>query len=130
MSKGDNLGGGLPEGLFEDIIGQVVTGPKGKGTPEEQAAVLLALAQEENAALHPGNGTTSMVDAMLKYVAIAQAAQALADAPNGVPRTAAQTAAQTAAINNLVPAIQALGKLWGDFGPVGAGFLDSAKAKP
>ena len=118
--KGDNLGGGLPEGLFVEIIGQLV-GAGTKGTPAEQAAVLLALAEEENAALHPGKGTTSMADAMLKYVAVAQAQKALADAPVGVG------AAQTAAINKLVPAIQEVGKLWADFGPVRDAFLDSAK---
>jgi len=129
MAKGDDFGAGLPNELFANIVG-VLSGANAKGTAEEQAAVFRSLAQEENAALHPGNGTASMADAMLKYVAITQAAQALADAPNSVPRTAAETAAQTAAINKLVPAIQALGKLWGDYGSVGAGFLDSAKAKP
>src|SRR2546423_6280213 len=98
--KGDNLGSGLPQGLFDTIVGQL-SGGAPKGSPVEQAAVFLALTREENAALHPGDGTTSMVDAMLKYADIAQAAKELVAAAN-----AGQT---TAAVNQPTPAIQALG---------------------
>jgi hypothetical protein len=62
-----------------------------------------------------------MADAMLKYMAIAQAVQALADAPVGTG------AAQSAAIVKLSAAIQDLGKQWADFGPVRDEFLDSTK---
>jgi hypothetical protein len=118
--KGDNAGAGLTQGLFNGAIG-LLTGAGAKGTPQEQAAVFLELAREENAALHPGNGSTSMADAMLKYVAIAQAVQALVDAPAGTG------AAQTAAIIKLTAAIQDLGKQWADFGSVRDAFLDSTK---
>ncbi len=120
MAKGDDLGAGLPKELFANIIGQL-SGGGAKGTPAEQAAVFQQIAMEENAALHPAKGTTSMADAMLKYLAIAQAAQALADAPGGAG------AAQTAAINKLAASIKELGVLWATFGPVGDAFLDSAK---
>jgi hypothetical protein len=120
-SKGDDLGAGLPNELFANIVGQLAGGGA-KGTAAEQAAVFLELAREENAALHPGKGTTSMADAMLKYLAISQAAQALADAPGGAGP------AQTAAINKLAAAVHDLGVRWATFGPVGDAFLDSAKA--
>jgi len=121
MAKGDNLGAGLPRDLMAAIVGQLAGGGA-KGTAAEQAAVFLELAREENAALHPANGTTSMADAMLKYLAIAQAAQELADAPGGAGP------AQTAAINKLAVALAGLGALWATFGPVRDAFLDSAKA--
>jgi hypothetical protein len=114
--KGDNFGAGLPQGLLADIDG-LLSGPGAKGTPAEQAATYRALALEENAALHPGRGTTSMIDATLKYLAVAQAKELL---------VAAATAADaTTAINKLAPALQALGKQWSDFGPVRDAFLDS-----
>jgi hypothetical protein len=118
--KGDNLGAGLPKELFVAIAGQL-SGAGSKGTVAEQAAALLEIATEENTALHPSNGTTSMVDAMLKYAAVAQAADELAAAPVGAG------AAQTAAINKLAVAIHNLGKQWADFGPVRDAFLDSTK---
>jgi hypothetical protein len=118
MAKSDNLGAGLPRDLFQAIVGQL-SGGGAKGTPQEQAAVFQQLAAEEHNALHPGKGTTSTADALLKYLAIAQAAQALADAPGGAGP------AQTAAIAKLALAIQTLGKQWANFGPVGDAFLDS-----
>jgi hypothetical protein len=119
VEKVDNFGGGLPVSLYAVIDG-LLGGAAAKGTPAEQAAVYRAIALEEHAALNPGSGTTSMADAMLRYVAIAQATDQL---------TAAGTALdQTAAINKLVPAIQALGKLWADYGPVRGEFLVSVKS--
>jgi len=115
-NKGDNLGAGLPAGLFAQIVGQI-TGANPKGNPAEQLAVFTELAQEEHAALHPGGGTTSMVDANVKYFFVAQAAQALTDARNAGD--------VTAAINKLVPAIHDVGLQWRDFGPVRDAFLDS-----
>jgi hypothetical protein len=120
--KGDNMGAGVPQGLFSQILIQV-SGGTAKGTPAEQAALLLELVKEENAASHPGGGTTSMADAMLKYLAIAQAAQELNDAPAG------PGPAQTAAIAKLAVAIHELGVLWATNGPVrNDAFLDSVKA--
>jgi hypothetical protein len=119
--KGDNMGAGIPQGLFNDILIQV-SGGKAKGTPAEQAVVLLELVKEENAALHPGGGTTSMADAMLKYLVIAQAVQELAPLPNG------PGAAQTTALLKLAAAFQELGTLWATNGPVrDNAFLDSVK---
>jgi|SRR5678816_1588829 len=114
--KGDNFGAGLPQGLFTDIDG-LISGAAAKGTAVEQAAVYRALAMEENAALHPGAGTTSMADATLKYLAVAQAKELLVAATNAVEATTA--------INKLTPALQALGKQWSDYGPVRLAFLDS-----
>src|SRR5437867_13349548 len=116
--KGDNLGAGLPQGIFAQIVG---VGGAAKGTPAEQIAVYLELAREEHAALHPGGGTTSIADATVKYVFVAQAVEALVAATNA--------GEATAAINKLVPAVQALGKQWADFGPVGDAFLDSTKKR-
>ena len=121
MAKEFDFGAGLPRELMAAIIGQLAGGGA-KGTPAEQAAVFLELAREENAALHPADGTTSMADAMLKYLAIAQAAQELAAAPVG------PGPAQTAAINKLAAALTGLGALWATYGPVREAFLDSAKA--
>jgi hypothetical protein len=95
----------------------LLSGAGAKGTPSEQAAVYRQLALEETSALHPGAGTTSMADATLKYLAVAQAKDLLVAATNA--------AEATAAINKLAPALQALGKLWSDFGPVRDAFLDS-----
>ena len=119
--KGDNFGAGLPTALFSKIDG-LLTGSNARGTPVEQAALYRELALEERAALHPGKGTASMADAMLKYLAIAQAAEELLATPVG------PGAPQTAAINKLVPAINGLGALWTLFGPVRDEFLDSTKA--
>lgn len=121
--KGDNVGAGLSTDLLNAIIGQL-TGAGAKGTPQEQAAVLLALAREEHFARRSGNGNASVADALAKYVAIVQAEAELALAPAG------PSAPATAAINKLAPAIQSLGKLWTDFGPVVGGFSDGVKNKP
>ena len=121
--KGDNVGAGLSAELLSSITGQL-TGAGAKGTAQEQAAVFLALTKEEQAARRPGNGTASVADAFAKYVAIVQAEAELALAPAGTSGQA------TAAINKLVPAIQGLGKLWTDFGPVPGGFSDAVKNKP
>jgi len=119
--KGDDAGGGLSNDLFGAIIGQL-GGGGAKGTPQEQAAVLLELAREEHAALYPGNGNASLADAMAKYGAIVEATAQL---------TAATTPAQaTAAIEKLAPAINGLGKLWATFGPVVGAFSESVKNKP
>lgn len=116
--KLDNFGAGLPDKLF-GVIDGLIGGAAAKGTPAEQAAVYRAITLEEHAALNPGSGTASMADAMLLYVAIAQGADELA--------AAGTAAAQTAAMNKLAPAIQALGKLWADYGPVRGEFLVSVK---
>jgi hypothetical protein len=118
--KGDNFGAGLPAELFATISG-LVSGANARGTVQEQAAVLLEIATEENVASHPSNGTTSMVEAMLRYAAVAQATDELAATPIGAG------VAQTAAINKLTVAIHNLGKKWADFGPVRDAFLDSTK---
>jgi hypothetical protein len=114
--KGDNLGAGLPKDIFAQIV-NLLTGAAAKGTTAEQLAVFLELAREEHAAIHPGGGSTSVADATVKYMFVAQAADALAAATN--------PAEATAAINKLAPSIKAVGKQWVDFGPVGDAFLDS-----
>ena len=121
--KGDNAGAGLSADLFGAITGQL-TGGGAKGTAAEQAAALVELAREEHAARHPGNGNASVADAIAAYTVIVQAAAELSAAPAGGSPQA------TAAINKLVPAIRALGKLWTDYGPVAGAFSDSAKNKP
>ena len=120
--KGDNAGAGLSADLFDAIIGQL-TGGAARGTAQEQAAVLLELAREEHAALHPGNGNANVAEAVVKYIAIVQAAAELSAAPAGTSPQA------TAAITKLATAIQGLGKLWTDYGPATGGFSD-VKTKP
>lgn len=115
--KGDNAGGGLSMDLFNAIIGDL-TGAGAKGTPQEQADVLLALAREEHFAQHPGNGTASVAEAVVKYLAIVQAEAELAAVPSGASTQA------TAALLKLAQALQGLGKLWTDYGPVTGGFSD------
>ena len=119
--KGDNFGAGLPTALFSKIDG-LLTGSNARGTPVEQAALYRELALEESAARHPGEGTTAMADAMLIYLAIAQAAEELAATPTG------PGAAQTAAINKVAAALNGLGVQWATFGPVRDAFIDSTPA--
>lgn len=106
--KGDNFGTGLSKETFGRIVGSA-TGAGAKGTKDEQIALLLELAREEHAALHPGLGTTGVVQATLKFLVVEEASRALADA--GTPSQA------TAAFNKLVPGIRDVGELW-KVGPV------------
>jgi len=125
--KGDDVAGGLPRGVYNNIVNSIApAGGAAKGNAAEQKAVLLALAQMENAALNPGNGSTSVVEAMVQYVAIAQGATDLVNAPqNDAP-------AQTAAINKIITGLTLLTALFTNNGPVGAesDFVGSVPKKP
>ena len=114
QSKGKGMNfGGIPGELLDDVVGKF-SGTLQPGITQEMANdVLLRLVQEEHAAANPGPDWTGFMDAFRAFEELRAANQAVKDA------TASEA---PAAVNRLMAAIDALGKLW-KVGPVAAEFF-------